>query len=51
MLVMGKGNIKLQVEGLNQVITFVYFVPDLKNNVAHWTMYYVHSPKLGKVMQ
>ena len=29
MMVMGKGNIRLQVNGLTQVITEVYFVPKL----------------------
>lgn len=33
MMVTGKGNIRLQVNGLTQVITSVYFVPELKNNL------------------
>ena len=33
MMVMGKGNIRLQVSGLTQVITEVYFVPELQNNL------------------
>ncbi|KAM7502462.1 hypothetical protein LguiB_001366 [Lonicera macranthoides] len=31
--VMGKGNIKLQMNGTNQVLTDVFYVPDLKNNL------------------
>jgi hypothetical protein len=30
MMVMGKGNIRLQVGGMTQVITEVYFAPELK---------------------
>lgn len=33
MMVMGKGNIRLQVNDLTQVITSVYFLPELKNNL------------------
>jgi hypothetical protein len=33
MMVMGKGNIRLQVGGMTQVITEVYFAPELKNNL------------------
>lgn len=33
MEVMGKGNIWLKLEGATQVITDVYYVPDLKNNL------------------
>jgi transposase InsO family protein len=33
MKVMGKGNVKLQVNGLTQVITAVYYIPELKNNL------------------
>ena len=33
MVVMGKGNIRLQVGGMTQVITEVYFAPELKNNL------------------
>ena len=33
MLVMGKGNIRLQVNGKVQIITGVFYVPELKNNL------------------
>lgn len=33
MLVMGKRNIKLQIGGLTQVITDVYYIPKLKNSL------------------
>lgn len=33
MKVMGKGNIKLQVNGCVQVINGVYYIPKLKNNL------------------
>ncbi|TXG53855.1 hypothetical protein EZV62_019111 [Acer yangbiense] len=33
MAVMGKGNVQLQVNGIMQVITGVFYVPDLKNNL------------------
>jgi hypothetical protein len=33
MKVMGKGNVKLQVNGISQVITAVYYIPELKNNL------------------
>ncbi|CAJ2634874.1 unnamed protein product [Trifolium pratense] len=33
MSVMGKGNLKLQIGGITQVITEVYYLPGLKNNL------------------
>ena len=33
MLVLGKGNIKLQIAGVTQVITDVFYIPELKNNL------------------
>ena len=33
MTVMGKGNVRLKVNGLSHVVTEVFFVPDLKNNL------------------
>lgn len=33
MMVMGKGNIKLRIDGLIQVITEVFYIPNLKNNL------------------
>ena len=33
MAVMGKGNIKLRVNGICQVITEVYYLPELHNNL------------------
>jgi hypothetical protein len=33
MAVMGKGNIRLLVNGIVQIITGVFYVPDLKNNL------------------
>ncbi|GAU16533.1 hypothetical protein TSUD_167640 [Trifolium subterraneum] len=33
MSVMGKGNVKLQMNGIVQIITGVYFIPKLKNNL------------------
>lgn len=33
MMVMGRGDIKLQVDGLTQVITEVYYIPELRNNL------------------
>ncbi|KAJ9547861.1 LOW QUALITY PROTEIN: hypothetical protein OSB04_020404 [Centaurea solstitialis] len=33
MLVSGKGNIRLEIDGKTQVITEVYYVPELKNNL------------------
>ena len=33
MAVVGKGNIRLHVNGITQVITNVYYVPELKNNL------------------
>jgi hypothetical protein len=29
----GKGNIRLEIEGITQVISEVYYVPELKNNL------------------
>ncbi|GMP96106.1 hypothetical protein CsSME_00044899 [Camellia sinensis var. sinensis] len=33
MVVMGKGNVRLQVNGKAQIITRVFYVPQLKNNL------------------
>jgi hypothetical protein len=33
MAVMGKGNIRLLVNGIVQIITGLFYVPDLKNNL------------------
>nr|DAD41107.1 TPA_asm: hypothetical protein HUJ06_015430 [Nelumbo nucifera] len=33
MTVMGKGNIKLKMNGLNHIVTKVFYVPELKNNL------------------
>lgn len=33
MEVIGKGSIRLEINGTTQVITDVYYVPDLKNNL------------------
>ena len=33
MVVMGKGNVRLQVNGRAQIITGVFYVPELKNNL------------------
>jgi hypothetical protein len=33
MTVMGKGNVRLQVNGITQIFTSVFFVPELKNNL------------------
>jgi hypothetical protein len=33
MKVVGKGNVKLQLNGMIQVITGVYYIPELKNNL------------------
>ncbi|CAI8615090.1 unnamed protein product [Vicia faba] len=33
MVVVGKGNIRLHANGITQVITNVYYVPELKNNL------------------
>ena len=33
MVVIGKGNIRLQVNGTTQIITRVFYVPELKNNL------------------
>lgn len=32
-VVMGKGNVRIQVEGRTQVITKVFYIPELKNNL------------------
>ena len=33
MVVTGKGNVRLQVNGIAQIITGVFYVPELKNNL------------------
>ena len=33
MVVMGKGNVRLQINGRAQIITGVFYVPELKNNL------------------
>lgn len=33
MVVMGKGNVCLNVDGVTHVISYVYYVPKLKNNL------------------
>jgi len=33
MVVSGKGNIRLQVNGIAKIITGVFYVPELKNNL------------------
>ncbi|MCH80155.1 copia-type polyprotein [Trifolium medium] len=33
MKVVGKGNVKLHIHGMTQVITAVYYIPELKNNL------------------
>lgn len=33
MTVLGKGNVRLQVDGFNHVVTEVFYVPELKNNL------------------
>ena len=33
MTVMGKGNVRLKVNGFNHVVTEVFYVPELKNNL------------------
>lgn len=33
MSVVGKGNVRLQINGFNHVVTEVYYVPELKNNL------------------
>ena len=30
---MGKGNVRLKVKGFNHVVTEVFYVPELKNNL------------------
>lgn len=31
--VQGKGNVRMEIHGIRQVITSIFFVPDLKNNL------------------
>jgi len=33
MVVIGKGNVRLQVNGITQIITGVFYIPELKNNL------------------
>jgi len=33
MTIVGKGSIRVKVNGFTQVISYVYFVPELKNNL------------------
>ena len=33
MTVLGKGNIRMQVAGVTQVITYVFYIPELRNNL------------------
>jgi len=33
MSVLGKGHVKFEVEGLTQIVSDVYFIPDLTNNL------------------
>jgi hypothetical protein len=33
MKVVGKGNVKLQLNGMTQVVTGIYYIPELKNNL------------------
>jgi hypothetical protein len=33
MTIIGKGNVRLKVNGLTHVVTEVFLVPDLKNNL------------------
>ena len=33
MTVLGKGNIRLQIAGITQVITDVFYIPELRNNL------------------
>ena len=35
MAVLGKGNIRLRIAGVTQVITDVFYIPELKNNMEH----------------
>ena len=35
MVVLGKGNIRLRNVGVTQVITDVFYIPELKNNMEH----------------
>jgi hypothetical protein len=41
MTVYGKDNIKLRVNGIDQIITGVFYVPELKNNL----------PSIGQLLQ
>lgn len=65
MTVMGRGNIRLHVNGVTQVITDVYYIPELKNNLLsigqlqekgvailiHKGMCQVYHPRRGLIMQ
>lgn len=33
MAILGKGNVRLQMNGITQIITSVFYVPELKNNL------------------
>lgn len=33
MAVVGKGNVRLEIEGVSHIITSVYYIPELKNNL------------------
>jgi hypothetical protein len=33
MLVMGRGNIKIEIRGIIQVVTNVFYIPELTNNL------------------
>jgi hypothetical protein len=35
MVVIGKGNIRMQVNGITQLISKVYYIPELKNNLLN----------------
>jgi hypothetical protein len=35
MVVIGKGNIRMQVNGITQLISEVYYIPELKNNLLN----------------
>lgn len=37
MNVLGKGNVKLDINGVIHVIQDIFFVPDLKNNLEYWS--------------
>jgi len=49
MAVMGKGNIKLQVNGTNQMITDVFYLPELKNNL--FSISHLQERNLAILMQ